>query len=215
MKLTKSQTGAERKRRAAVPPPDRKTVLLLVHLQNDFCPGGALPVREGDRIIPIANEWIRVFAAQGYGIVATRAWHPPNHCSFQEQAGPCPPHCVQGSFGAQFHPDLKLPPGTLIVSVATNPKQEASSGFDGTTLDERLEDLGAQTLYVIGLATDYCVKHTVLDACKFGFRVVVVSDGVRGFDSNPGDSDRALAAMQDAGAIVADSAVLGLEETRA
>ena len=195
MKLTKSQT--ERKNRAAVPPPDRQTILLLVHLQNDFCPGGALPVPEGDHVIPVANEWIRFFAAQGYGIVATRDWHPPDHCSFQQQGGPWPPHCVQGSLGSQFHPDLKMPPGTLIVS-----------GFDGTTLDERLEDLGGQTVYVIGLATDYCVKQTVLDACRLGFRVVVLSDGVRGIDVEPGDSDRALEAMQEAGAIVASSADL-------
>ncbi len=121
MKLAKSES--ERKNRAAVPLPDRKTVLLLVHLQQDFCPGGALPVPEGDRVIPVANDWIRMFAAQGYGIVATRDWHPPDHCSFQEQGGSCPPHCVQGSWGAQFHPDLNMPPGTLIVSVATHPKQ--------------------------------------------------------------------------------------------
>ena len=214
MKLAKRQPGTEPKSSIAVPPPDRTSVLLLVHLQNDFCSGGALPVPEGERVIPVANEWIRVFAAQGYGIVATRDWHPPNHCSFREQGGPWPPHCVQGSFGAQFHPDLKIPPGTLIVSGATNPKHEAYSGFDGTTLDERLEDLGARTLYVLGLATDYCVKQTVLDACRLGFRVVVLRDGVRGIDVDPGDSERALEAMQAAGAIVADPSALDLEETR-
>lgn len=101
-----------------------------------------------------------------------------------------------------------MPPGTLIVSGATNQKKEAYSGFDGTTLDERLEDLGAQTVCVIGLATDYCVKQTVLDACRLGFRVVVLSDGVRGIDVEPGDSKRALEAMQEAGAIVASSADL-------
>lgn len=98
-----------------------------------------------------------------------------------------------------------MPPGTLIVSGATDPKKEAYSSFDGTTLDERLEDFGAQTVYVIGLATDYCVKQTVLDGCRLGFRVVVLKDGVRGINVNPGDSDRALEAMQEAGAIIADS----------
>lgn len=207
MKLAKSKshTGAERKNRAAVPPPDHKTVLLLVHPQNDFCPGGALPVPDGDHIIPVANQWIGVFTAQGYGIIASRDWHPPDHCSFEQQGGPWPPHCVQGSLGAQFHPELKMPPGTLIVSGATDPKKEAYSSFDGTTLDERLEDFGAQTVYVIGLATDYCVKQTVLDGCRLGFRVVVLKDGVRGINVNPGDSDRALEAMQEAGAIIADS----------
>lgn len=103
-----------------------------------------------------------------------------------------------------------MPPGTLIVSGATNPKKEAYSGFDGTTLDERLEDLGVQTLYVIGLATDYCVKQTVLDACRLGFRVVVLQDGVRGIDVQPGDSQKAFQDMQAAGAVTASSAELGL-----
>lgn len=207
MKLTKTPGDGGKR---AIPRPGEKSVLLLVHLQNDFCPNGALPVPEGDHVIPIANEWIRFFAAQGYGIVATRDWHPPNHCSFQEQGGPWPPHCVQGSLGSQFHPDLKMPPGTLIVSGATNPKKEAYSGFDGTSLEERLEDLEAETLYVLGLATDYCVKQTVLDACRLGFRVVVLQDGVRGIDVQPGDSQKAFQDMQAAGAIVTRSADLGL-----
>ena len=210
MKLAKASSGPATKRHAAASSPDRQSVLLLVHLQNDFCPGGSLPAPEGDHVIPVANAWIRVFAGQGYGMVATRDWHPPNHCSFQEQGGPCPLHCVQGSFGAQFHPDLNMPPGTLIVSGGTHVTQDPSSGFDGTTLDERLEDLGAQTLYVVGLATDYGVKQTVLEACRRGFRVVVIRDGVRGLDVESGDSDRALAAMQDAGAVVAHSAACGL-----
>ena len=209
MKLAKTSPGSAAKRHSSAPPPDRRSVLLLVHLQNDFCPGGAIPVPEGDRVIPVANAWIRMFAGQGYGVVATRDWHPATHCSFQEQGGPCPPHCVQGSFGAQFHPDLNMPPGTLIVSGGAHPKQDAS-GFDGTTLDERLEDLGAHTLYVIGLAADHGVKHTVLEARRRGFRVVVIRDGVCGRDVESGDSDRALAAMREAGAEVALSADLGL-----
>ena len=211
MKLAKSPTGAENKNRSAFPQPDRKSVLLLVHLQNDFCPGGALAVTEGDQIIPVANACIRFFASEGFGIVATRDWHPENHCSFQAQGGPWPPHCVQGSRGSQFHPDLRMPPGTLIVSGATNPKKEAYSGFDGTSLEDRLEDLDAQTLFVIGLATDYCVKQTVLDACRLGFRVVVLGDGVRGIDVELGDSDKALQEMQAVGAVVANSADLGIQ----
>ena len=210
MKLAKAPSGPATKRQTAASPPDRQSVLLLVHLQNDFCPGGSLPVPEGDHVIPVANAWIHMFASQGYGIVETRDWHPSNHCSFQEQGGPCPSHCVQGSFGAQFHPDLNMPPGTFIVSGGTHATQDPSSGFDGTTLDERLEDLGAQTLYVIGLATDYGVKQTVLEARRRGFRVVVIRDGVRGLDVEFGESDRALGAMQDAGAVVAQSADLGL-----
>ena len=205
MKITKSRTGADTKSRSGIPQPDRKSVLLLVHLQNDFCPGGALAVPGGDEIIPLANTWIEIFARQGFTVVATRDWHPANHCSFKEQGGPWPPHCVQGSFGSQFHPGLKMPPGTLIVSGATNPQKEAYSGFDGTSLEDRLEDAQAETLFVIGLATDYCVKQTVLDACQRGFRVVLLEDGIRGIDARPGDSQKALNDMVAAGALLAKS----------
>ena len=205
MKLAKSANQTKNKLHSGIPQPDKKSVLLLVHLQNDFCPGGALAGKGGDQVIPIANDLIRLFAGEGFGIVATRDWHPENHCSFKGQGGPWPPHCVQGSRGSQFHTDLKMPPGTLIVSGATNPRKEACSGFDGTSLEERLEDLGGQTLFVIGLATDYCVKQTVLDACKLGFRVVVVEDGVCGVDAEPGDSQKAFQEMKQAGAILANS----------
>ena len=193
-----------------VPRPDRESLLLLVHLQNDFCPGGALAVPGGDEIIPLINQYMQYFVSQGSSLLATRDWHPANHCSFVEQGGPWPPHCVQGSRGAQFHPDLRLPPGLMIVSGATNPKQEAYSGFDGTSLDERLEDLGAKTLYVVGLATDYCVKQTVLDACKLGFRVVVLEDAVRGIDVEAGDSQKALSEMISAGSMTATASDIGL-----
>ena len=211
MKLAKSPLPTESQNRSGIPQPDRKSILLLVHLQNDFCPGGALAVKNAGEVIPVANACIRFFASEGFPIVATRDWHPENHCSFQAQGGPWPPHCVQGSRGSQFHPDLKLPPGTLIVSGATNPKKEAYSGFDGTSLEDRLEDLDAQTLFVLGLATDYCVKQTVLDACRLGFRVVVLEDGVRGIDAQPGDSQQALQDMKDAGAIIAKSSDLGIQ----
>ena len=210
MKLSKSPNQTKNKSRSGILQPDKKSVLLVVNLQNDFCPGGALAVEGGDRVIPIANALIRFFAAEGFGIVATRDWHPENHCSFKEQGGLWPPHCVQGSRGSQFHPDLKMPPGTLIVSGATSPRKEACSGFDGTSLEDRLEDLEAQTLFVIGLATDYYVKQTVLDACKLGFRVVVLEDGVRGIDAEPGDSQKALQEMKQAGAILANSMALGV-----
>jgi len=211
MKFAKSPTGADGKNRSDIPQPDRKSVLLLVHLQNDFFPGGALPVDEGDQVIPVANACIRFFAREGYSIVATRAWHPENHGSFKAQGGQLPVHCVQGSRGSQFHPDLKMPPGTLIVSGATNPRKEAISGFDGTSLEDRLEDVEAQTLFVLGLATDYFVKQTVLEACQRGFRVVVLEDGVRGKNIQPEDSSKALQEMQDAGALVANSGDFGIQ----
>ncbi len=208
---TKTQPGTESQHRSAIPQPDKQSVLLLVHLQNDFCPGGALAVPEGDQVIPVANACIRFFASKGFPIVATRDWHPENHCSFQAQGGPWPPHCVQGSRGSQFHPDLKIPPGTLIVSGATDARKEAYSGFDGTSLEDRLEDLGAKTLFVVGLATDYCVKQTVLDAIRRGFCVVVLEDGVRGIDVHPGDSRHALQEIQAAGALLAKSEDLGIQ----
>jgi nicotinamidase/pyrazinamidase len=193
-----------------VPQPDDKSVLLLADLQVDFCPGGALGVPGGDEIIQTVNDYVRFFHRRRLPIVATRDWHPPNHCSFQEQGGPWPVHCLQTSRGAQFHPDLIVPPGTTIVSKATDPKKEAYSAFEGTTLEERLRDMSAETLYVSGLATDYCVKQTVLDACRLGFRVVVLEDAVRGIDATPGDCKRAIGEMRAAGAIFAKARDLAL-----
>lgn len=193
-----------------VPQPDDKSVLLLADLQVDFCPGGALGVPGGDEIIQTVNDYVRLFHSRRLSIIATRDWHPPNHCSFQEQGGPWPVHCLQNSRGAQFHPDLIVPPGTTIVSKATDPKKEAYSAFEGTTLEERLRGMSAETLYVSGLATDYCVKQTVLDACRLGFRVVVLEDAVRGIDATPGDCKRAIGEMHAAGAIFAKARDLAL-----
>lgn len=190
--------------------PDKKSVLILIHVQNDFCPGGALPVTEGDTIIPLINRYIGLFQSERLPVVATRDWHPPNHCSFKEQGGMWPVHCVQGSRGAQFRADLHIPNGSLIISGATNPKKEAYSAFDGTSLNDHLEDMGAQTLYVVGLATDYCVKQTVLDGCQLGYRVVVMEDAMRGVNLQPDDSKKALQEMSDAGAIKATASDLGL-----
>ena len=121
MKLAKRSAVVPGKA-SAVPQPDRESVLLLVHLQNDFCPGGALAVSEGDQIIPLVNQYIGLFRSQGLPIIATRDWHPSNHCSFTEQGGVWPVHCVQGSWGAQFHADLHIPNGSLIISGATQPR---------------------------------------------------------------------------------------------
>lgn len=195
---------------ARVSQPDIGSALLLVHIQNDFCPGGALAVPGADAIIPAANACIRLFHGKKLPILATRDWHPANHRSFTAQGGPWPVHCVQGSRGAQFHPDLVLPPGTLVISGATDPKREAYSGFDGTTLEERLRDLQANTLFVAGLATDYCVKETVLSACKLGFKVVLLQDAIRGINVAPEDSEQAIAEMRAAGAVTATASDLAL-----
>ncbi|OYT45802.1 bifunctional nicotinamidase/pyrazinamidase [Candidatus Bathyarchaeota archaeon] len=174
--------------------------LIVVDVQRDFCPGGALPVPRGDEVIPVLNEYLERFRRAGAAIYATRDWHPPNHKSFREYGGEWPPHCIQGTEGAEFHPNLKLPSDTLIISKATEPDKEAYSGFEGTNLKESLESRGVKRVFVGGLATDYCVKSTVLDALKYGFEVFLLVDAVRGVDLQPGDSERAIEEMVRRGA---------------
>ena len=191
--------------------PDKQSALILVHIQNDFCPGGALPVPHGDTIIPLINRYIEFFIHSGLPIIATRDWHPPDHCSFKEQGGMWPVHCVQGSRGAQFRSDLHIPNGSLIISGATHPKKEAYSSFDGTSLNDHLEDMGAKTLFIAGLATEYCVKETVLEGRKLGYRVVVLEDAVKGVNLQPDDSRSALQEMWASGALKATNSDLGID----
>ena len=168
--------------------------LIIVDVQMDFLHGGALPVPEGDQIIPVINEYTDLFKRKTR-IYATRDWHPTNHVSFKAQGGPWPPHCVQDSEGAKFHPDLKLPRDTTIISKAMDPKRESYSGFDSTDLANDLRMNGMSRIFVGGLATDYCIKNTVLDGLAFGFEVVLLTDAVRGINVNPGDAERAVSAM--------------------
>ena len=184
----------------AVPAPRPGDALIVVDVQNDFLPGGALAVPHGDEVIPVLNEWIDRFRAAGLPIVATRDWHPPDHCSFSPQGGPWPVHCVAGTHGAAFAPGLRLPPDTIVISKATRSDREAYSGFQGTELAERLRELGVRRIYVGGLATDYCVLNTVRDALREGFDVIVLRDAVRAVDVQPGDGERALAEMERLGA---------------
>lgn len=179
----------------------RGDALIIVDLQRDFLPGGALPVPQGDEVVPVINAYIGLFKDKGLPIVATRDWHPPNHCSFKDRGGPWPPHCVQGTPGAQFAPGLELPPDALIVSKATDPQEEAYSGFQGTDLHERLKSMGVRRLFVGGLATDYCVLSTVKDALSLGYRVFLLRDAVRAVDAHPGDGDRAVEEMVSLGAV--------------
>lgn len=174
--------------------------LIIVDVQNDFCYGGALPVPEGDQVVPVLNDYIRIFKNANAKIFATRDWHPPNHISFKAQGGSWPPHCVQDTEGAKFHPDLKLPSDAAIISKATDPRKEAYSGFDGTELADMLNKAGVKRLFVGGLATDYCVKNTVLDARKLGFPTVLLLDAVRGINAKPDDVKTAIAAMIQSGA---------------
>ncbi|MBI4436874.1 MAG: bifunctional nicotinamidase/pyrazinamidase [Candidatus Omnitrophica bacterium] len=179
--------------------------LLLVDVQNDFCPGGALPVPEGDRIVPVLNRYIDKFHSTRLPIFASRDWHPPITKHFKAYGGNWPPHCVQGTRGAQFHPHLALPKDVEVVSKGMNPEKDSYSSFqaftaDGTDFSTLLKERGIQQLFVGGLATDYCVKQTVLDALREGFGVVLLEDAVRGVDLNSGDSEKALEEMRKSGA---------------
>jgi nicotinamidase/pyrazinamidase len=176
--------------------------LIVVDYQNDFAaPGGALSVPEGDTIA----ERINALAHSGeYDlVVATRDWHPPDHGSFAERGGPWPVHCVQDTPGAQLHPALDAEAIDVIVDKGQDPQTEGYSGFDGTNLGELLRARGVSEVTVVGLATDYCVKQTALEALQEGFTVIVDSTAVRGVEVRPGDSEQALAAMRAAGANVA------------
>ncbi len=174
--------------------------LIIVDVQNDFCPGGALPVPEGDQVIPVLNDYIKIFKKAKARIFATRDWHPPNHISFKAQGGPWSSHCVQNTEGAKFHPDLRLPSEPIIISKAMNPLKEAYSGFDGTELANTLKAHGATRVFVGGLAADYCVKNTVLDARKMDFETVVLLDAIRGINVEPDDVRKAIAEMIKNGA---------------
>ncbi|MBI2104107.1 MAG: isochorismatase family protein, partial [Candidatus Omnitrophica bacterium] len=153
--------------------------LMVVDVQNDFLPGGSLAVPEGDAVVPVLNRYLEAFKERGLPVVASRDWHPPGHCSFKDQGGPWPAHCMMGTPGAAFAPALALPPTALIISKGSDPERDAYSGFQGTDLHERLRLLGAQRLFVGGLATDYCVRETVQDALARGYAVILLQDAIR------------------------------------
>jgi len=178
---------------------DEHTVLVVVDVQKDFCPGGSLPVPDGDKVVPILNKYVEKFTKAGFPMIFTRDWHPPDHSSFKPQGGPWPAHCVQNSKGAEFHEELILPPGAEIVSKADK-KDEAYSFFQGTDLARELHHRGITKLLVGGLATDYCVKETVLDGLKHGFDVYYLDDASLGVNVRPKDSELALAEMAKHGA---------------
>lgn len=183
-----------------------KQALLVVDVQSDFCPGGALAVPQGDDVVAPLNRYIDLFAQGHHLICATRDWHPRHAKLFAPHGGTWPVHCVQHSPGATFHPDLELPQGAEIISKGIDPDQEDHSCFLGVSLDgtpfvELLHERGIQDLFIGGLATDYGVKATVLDALKLKFEVTVLLDAIRGANLRPGDVDRAIAKMERAGAV--------------
>lgn len=169
----------------------------MIDFQNDFCPGGALAVPHGDEIAARVNELID--SGRFDLVVATRDWHPTDHNSFADQGGPWPPHCVQGSEGAELHPALDRSKIDHVVDAGFEPALEGYSGFEETDLAQVLRDNEVTAVTVVGLATDYCVRATALDALREGFDVTVDRAGVRGIDVEPGDSERALDEVRAAG----------------
>lgn len=172
--------------------------LLIVDVQNDFCPGGALAVEDGDRVIPVLNEAIKAAREAGVPVIASRDWHPEGHCSFEAQGGPWPEHCVQDSRGAAFHPDLALPDDAEIVSKGQSLERDQYSALDGTGLGERLRERGIRRLWIGGLAQDVCVHATVMDALSEGFEVRLIRDATRPVDPDKGAD--VLKEMEDRGA---------------
>jgi nicotinamidase/pyrazinamidase len=180
--------------------------LLIVDVQNDFCPGGALAVIKGDEVVPILNEWIERARAAGVPIFASRDWHPAGHVSFEERGGPWPPHCVQDTPGAAFHPGIKLPSDIEIISKAETPDEDSYSAFGGTNLAEKLRLQGVKRVWIGGLTQDYCVRFTALDAIKEGFEVHVIVEATRAVNVQPEDGGQALEDIKRAGGILEENA---------
>lgn len=174
--------------------------VIAVDVQNDFCPGGALAVEDGDQVVPILNRWLAAADEAGIPAIASRDWHPVAHCSFKEQGGPWPEHCVQDTPGAEFHPDLALPASTVRVSKGSAFDRDNYSAFDGTGLAGFLKQRGVKRLWVGGLAQDVCVLETVKSACKAGFETHLLLSATRAVD--PSSADKVLDDMRQAGAIV-------------
>lgn len=182
-----------------------RDALVIVDVQNDFCPDGALGVRGGHEVVAPLNRYAERFAEAGAAVFASRDWHPRRTRHFKEHGGLWPPHCVRGTPGAAFHPELRLPAGTTVVSKGMDLDEDAYSCFQARDDRERpfalaLAARGVQRLFIGGLATDYCVKATALDAIRSGLDVVVLEDAVRAVDLEPGDGKRALDEMKAAGA---------------
>ena len=193
------------------PADDTVTAVLVVDVQRDFCPGGALAVPDGDRVVPVLNQLLRAAHTRRLTVYATRDWHPTGSTHFLAGGGGWPVHCVAHSPGARFHSDLRLPDGTLIVSKGIEANSDGYSAFegwldDGTAFAHDLRRRGITHLVAGGLATDYCVRHSVLDGIRKGWRVTLVTDAIAAVQLTPGDGERALAEMRDAGADLKTSA---------
>ncbi len=178
--------------------------LLIVDVQNDFCPGGALAVEQGDTIVPVLNKYIQHFCDRGLGVLASRDWHPPETSHFKDFGGVWPLHCVRDTEGAAFYPDLHLPIEAVIISKGMDPESDSYSAFQGInsagkTLKDILQENAIAELYVGGLATDYCVKASCLDALDQGLKVCLLVDAILGVNVKPQDSEDAIKLMVEKG----------------
>lgn len=174
--------------------------LVIIDVQRDFLPGGALVVPNADEIVPILNRYVDRFAGRSLPVFVTRDWHPANHCSFRSKGGRWPAHCLQASPGAEFAAGLTLPGNVSIISKGTT-SQADGSGFSGTGFDAALRAAGVRCLWIGGLATEYCVLATARDALARGFCVILLTDAIRSLDINPGDGARAVQEMIRLGAV--------------
>ena len=177
--------------------------LIIVDVQRDFLPGGALAVPEGDAVVPLLAHCADACSRSGVPVVASRDWHPADHCSFRDFGGQWSVHCVAGTPGAELDSGLGLPDDTRIVDKASTPDRDAYSAFEGTDLDEWLKAREVRQIYVGGLATDYCVLRTALDGLRLGYRVVLLADAIRAID--PADGQKAIETLVEQGAVVADT----------
>jgi nicotinamidase/pyrazinamidase len=182
--------------------------LLVVDVQRDFLPGGALAVGDGDAVVPVLNRYIALAQRRAMPVFASRDWHPTKHCSFKAQGGTWPDHCVAGTPGAEFAPGLELPREATVISKATSEDADAYSAFAGTDLARELRDRGVKRLLVGGLATEYCVLNSVRDALKEGFAVLLLADAIRAVNVKQGDGERARREMEQAGAVPVEYADL-------
>jgi nicotinamidase/pyrazinamidase len=184
---------------------ETRKALIVVDVQNDFCPGGSLAVAHGDEVVAPLNNLMKEFLDRGEPVFKTRDWHPAQTKHFADYGGTWPVHCVQNTHGAEFHPDLLDDPRVTVVSKGVDESADGYSGFDGTQLAQTLRNAGVEEVWVGGLATDYCVKHTVLDARREGFKVRALGDAMRPVNVNPDDGRKAIDEMSAAGAEIVGS----------
>lgn len=174
--------------------------LIIVDVQNDFCPGGSMPVEDGDVVAQSLSDASMLFSANGGRVFVSQEWHPTDHRSFQDNGGTWPAHCVRGSSGAGFHPNLRLPVGSSIIRKGEDPSTAGYSAFEDSTLDSHLHRLEIKRVFVGGIATEYGVQHTVVDAIQNGYATYLLTDGISAINANPQDGEQAVKSMEDNGA---------------